>query len=134
MIDQAVATIGPLVGTAPACRALGASRASFYRRRSPAPPGKKQVSREAPARALTKDEQERVLAELRSERFVDCSPAQVYATLLDEGTYLASQRTMYRLLAGSGEVRERRDQLTHPPYTRPELLACRRGPAGLGRD
>jgi len=64
-----------------------------------------------------------VLGQLHSERFVDASPAQVWATLLDEGTYLASQRTMYRLLAADGPVRERRDQLTHPAYQRPELLA-----------
>jgi putative transposase len=64
-----------------------------------------------------------VLDELRSERFMDDSPAQVYATLLDEGTYLASQSTMYRLLAANGEVRERRDQLRRPNYTKPELLA-----------
>jgi putative transposase len=64
-----------------------------------------------------------VLAQLRSERFVDASPAAVYATLLDEGTYLASERTMYRLLAASDEVRERRDQLRHPAYAAPELLA-----------
>ena len=79
-----------------------------------------------PARALTDDEREAVLAELHSERFVDASPAQVWATLLDEGRYLASQRTMYRLLAvRHGGVRERRDQLTHPGYARPELLAQR---------
>jgi putative transposase len=62
---------------------------------------------------------------LRCERFVDSSPAQVWATLLDEGRYLASERTMYRLLQANGEVRERRDQLTHPAYQRPELLAER---------
>ncbi len=66
-----------------------------------------------------------MLAELRSERFLDSSPAQVWATLLDEGRYLASERTMYRLLEASGETGERRDQLTHPPYERPELLAER---------
>lgn len=66
-----------------------------------------------------------MLEQLHSPRFVDCSPAQVWATLLDEGRYLASERTFYRLLAGSGEVRERRDQLTHPPYAKPELLAER---------
>ncbi len=125
MIDQAVAEIGPLVGTAPACRALGVSRASLYRRRFPAPP-RKPTARRAPARALSKAEQDGVLDELHSERFVDSSPAQVYATLLDEGTYLASERTMYRLLgAEGGGVRERRNQLTHPSYARPELLAGR---------
>ncbi len=67
-----------------------------------------------------------MLAELHSERFVDSAPAQVWATLLDEGRYLASERTMYRLLAGEhGEVRERRAQLEHPAYARPELLAER---------
>ncbi len=61
---------------------------------------------------------------LHSDRFVDAAPAEVYATLLDEGQYLCSERTMYRLLAGAhGQVRERRAQLTHPAYTRPELLA-----------
>jgi len=64
-----------------------------------------------------------VLGLLHSDRFVDSSPAQVFATLLDEGRYLASERTMYRLLSANGEVRERRDQLTHPAYKRPELLA-----------
>ncbi len=124
MIDQAVAEVEPLVGTAPACRALGASRASVYRRRTP-PRVREQRPRPAPARALSPREREAVLELLHSERFVDCSPAAVWATLLDEGTYLASERTMYRLLAANGELRERRDQLTHPPYTRPELLAER---------
>ena len=66
-----------------------------------------------------------MLEQLRSPRFVDCAPAQVYARLLDEGTYLCSERTMYRLLTANGEVRERRDQLTHPAYAKPELLAER---------
>jgi len=124
MIDQAVTEIEPLVGTAPACRALGASRASVYRRRCP-PPSREPRSRPRSARALSESERQAVLAELHSERFVESSPAQVWATLLDEGTYLASERTMYRLLEADGEVRERRDQLTHPPYQRPELLAER---------
>ena len=81
--------------------------------------------RPAPARALSEPERAGVLEQLHSERFVDASPAEVWATLLDEGTYLASERTMYRLLAADGPVRERRDQLTHPPYARPELLAER---------
>jgi putative transposase len=126
MIDQAVAEVEPLVGTAPACRALGASRASVYRRRRPAVAACERRPRPTPARALSEAEREAVLAELHSERFVDCSPAQVWATLLDEGCYLASERTMYRLLAAQyGGVRERRDQLSHPPYAKPELLATR---------
>jgi len=123
MIDQAVSEIEPLLGTAPACRALGTSRASLYRRRRP-PRLLERRPRPAPARALSELERSRLLDVLHSERFVDSSPAQVYATLLDEGCYLASQRTMYRLLAARhGSVRERRAQLTHPAYARPELLA-----------
>jgi putative transposase len=124
MIEQTVKELTPLVGTRPACRALGAAPATIYRRRRP-PERRPSPPRPAPARALSDVEREAVLAELRSERFVDCSPAQVWATLLDEGRYLASERTMYRLLAANGELRERRDQLTHPAYERPELLAER---------
>ncbi len=124
MIEQAVGEIEPLVGTAPACRVLGASRASLYRWRSPTPVAVG-PPRPVPPRTLSLAERSAVLEQLHGERFVDCSPAQVYATLLDEGTYLASQHTMYRLLAAGGEVRERRDQLTHPPYARPQLLAAR---------
>jgi len=124
MIDQAIGEIEPMIGTLPACRALGASRAGVYRRRRP-PRVPEHHPRPAPARALSEPERARVLEQLHSERFVDASPAEVWATLLDEGTYLASERTMYRILAADGEVRERRAQLTHPPYARPELLAER---------
>ena len=125
MIEQTVAELTPLVGTRPACRALGAAPATIYRRRRPPTPRPRRP-RPRPARALSDAEREAILAELHSERFLDSSPAQVWATLLDEGTYLASERTMYRLLeARHGSVRERRDQLTHPAYQRPELLATR---------
>jgi len=124
MIEQTVEELTPLVGTRPACRALGAAVATIYRRRTPPPP-RPRCPRPVPARALTDAEREAVLAELRCERFVDSSPAQVWATLLDEGRYLASERTMYRLLEANGELRERRDQLRHPAYQRPELLAER---------
>ena len=125
MIEQTVEELTPLVGTRPACRALGAAAATIYRRRRPPEPRPRRL-RAAPARALSEHEREAVLAELHSERFLDSSPAQVWATLLDEGRYLASERTMYRLLAARhGRVRVRRDQLTHPAYARPELLAER---------
>src|SRR5881409_3608821 len=125
MICETVDELTPIVGTRPACRALGAAVATIYRRRRPPEP-RACRPRPAPARALSHAERQAVLAELHSERFVDCSPAQVYATLLDEGRYLASERTMYRLLASAdGGVRERRDQLTHPAYAKPELLAER---------
>jgi len=114
--------VAPEIGMAPACRALGVSRATAYRHRSPRPRGERR-SRPRPALALTDEERAAVLEQLHAERFADRSPAHVYATLLDEGTYLASERTMYRLLAERGESGERRDHLRHPAYTRPELLA-----------
>jgi putative transposase len=125
MIEQTVEELTPIAGTRPACRALGAAPATIYRRRRPPAPRARRP-RPRPARALSETERQAVLDELHSERFVDCSPAQVYATLLDEGRYLASERTMYRLLEQThGSVRERRNQLTHPAYAKPELLARR---------
>ena len=125
MICETVEELTPIIGTRPACRALGASPATIYRRRRPPQP-RPSRPRRAPPRALSEQEREAVLEVLHSERFVDCAPEQVYATLLDEGRYLASVRTMYRLLAAKhGGVRERRDQLTHPAYCKPELLAER---------
>jgi putative transposase len=123
MIEQTVEELTPIIGTRPACRALGAAPATIYRRRRPAATRARRT-RPVPARALSEEEREAVLELLHSERFVDCSPAQVWATLLDEGRYLASERTFYRLLAARhGSVRERRNQLTHPGYAKPELLA-----------
>jgi putative transposase len=125
MICETVEELTPIIGTRPACRALGASAATIYRRRRPRAP-RQSRPRPTPDRALTEAERERVLEVLHSQRFVDSSPAQVWATLLDEDTYLCSERTMYRLLAARhGGVRERRDQLTHPAYAKPELLAER---------
>lgn len=119
----ATESLAQTVGRAPACRALGIPRASFYRRlgeeEQPSPP----APRPTPARALAPPERQAVLEQLHSERFQDKSPAQIYATLLDEGTYLCSIRTMYRILEQHNEVRERRNQLTHPSYQKPELLA-----------
>lgn len=109
------------VGVAPACQALGVSRATFYRRKRPAPGH--QQPRPSPARALCETERERVVEALASPRFVDRSPAEVFATLLDEGQYLCSERTMYRVLAQSQPVRERRNQRQHPQYAKPELVA-----------
>jgi putative transposase len=114
--------LAPEVGMARACRVLGVARATAYRHRDPKPPRVPRPRRPPPA-ALSAEERGAVLTELHSERFADASPAAVYATLLDEGTYLASERTMYRLLAAAAEVRERRNQLRHPAYAKPELLA-----------
>ncbi len=104
-----------------ACDALGVSRATFYRRQETVE--KPRQPRPKPARALAVGEQERVLDVLDSERFVDRAPAEVVATLLDEGTYLCSERTMYRLLAQRAPVKERRNQRQHPNYAKPELVA-----------
>jgi len=114
--------VAPEIGLAPACRALGVSRATAYRHRVPRSPIERRP-RSGSARALSDEERAQVLSQLHSERFVDVAPAAVYATLLDEGRYLASERTMYRILADNREVRERRAQLRHPAYAAPELLA-----------
>ncbi len=123
MIAATVEELAPLIGTRPACRALGASPASVYRRRRPPAP-RTPRPRPTPQRALSAPERAGVLEVLHSERFVDVSPEETWATLLDEGTYLCSVRTMYRILAAHhGGVRDRRNQLTHPAYAKPELLA-----------
>jgi putative transposase len=109
------------VGVAPACRALEVSRASFYRHRFP--PAVPARPRPRPARALSLSERHSVLEQLHAERFLDQSPREIYAALLDEGRYLCSIRTMYRLLEQHGELRERRDQLSHPAHQKPQLLA-----------
>ena len=125
MICETVEELTPIIGTRPACRAVGASVASVYRHRRPPAP-RPARPRPMPERALSEPEREAVLEVLHSERFVDVAPEETYATLLDEGTYLCSTRTMYRILAGHhGGVRERRDQLTLPGYAKPELLAER---------
>jgi putative transposase len=116
-----VTQIGPRLGIAPTCAALGLPRATYYRRRRRP---RAVASRPSP-RALSAGERDAVLTLLHEPRFVDHAPAEIYATLLDAGQYLCSERTMYRLLAAHGEVRERRDQLRHPVYAAPELLARR---------
>jgi putative transposase len=112
------------VGVRTACAALGVSRARYYRQHQPVAPPRPRGGGQQP-RALSDAERQAVLDVLHAERFRDATPAEVYATFLEEGTYLCSQRTMYRLLAAAQEVRERRDQARHPVYTRPELLATR---------
>ena len=122
---DAVAGLAPGSGLiAAACTALGLSRASLHRRqafrRQPPEPVRR---RPPPMRALVAQERQVVLHLLREPRFVDLAPAEVYACLLDQGLYLCSIRTMYRILAEHDEVRERRRQLRRPVYQKPELLA-----------
>src|SRR5665811_764048 len=116
----AVNELAPDVGIHAACDALGVVRSSFYRQQHPAPVAE---PRPASPRSLSSAERETVLTHLHEERFQDRSPAAVQATLLDEGVYRCSTRTMYRILAEHGETRQRRDQRIHPVYQKPELLA-----------
>jgi putative transposase len=118
----AVIEVTPEVGTAPVCRALGLARATVYRRRRPAV-RRQWRRRPTPARALAPSERQAVLDVLHAKPFCDRSPHEVHATLLEQGRYLCSSRTMYRILASNHEVRERRNQLRHPQYAKPELMA-----------
>ena len=113
------------IGRTAACGALGLSRSSAYRRSSKKEPTLPREPRPTPPRALTPDERRAVVDVMNSERFADKAPATIHATLLDEGKYLCCARTMYRILHANGPVRERRDQLRHPSYAKPELLADR---------
>ena len=117
---QAAEQLAESVGVSVACQALGVPRGSLYRARQPK---KAPQPRPTPERALSQEEKDQVRQVLNSERFQDSAPRQVYATLLDEEEYLCHWRTMYRILDEHGEVRERRNQLQHPVYTKPELLA-----------
>ncbi len=124
-MTAAVQELAPQLGVEAGCEVLGVPRASFYRAIAPPP-----VSQPEPAtrsvvnhRALAPEEKQHILDHLHGERFIDRSPAEAYHTLLDEGTYLASLRTFYRILAENDEVRERRNQCRHPEYKKPELVA-----------
>jgi putative transposase len=124
---DAVNYLAPDVGLARACGAMRVPRSTVYhndaRRRHLVVPRAAVAPRPRPPLALSATEREALQTALCSERFADSAPATIYATLLDEGTYLGSVRTMYRLLSTDGQSRERRDQLTHPAYAKPELLA-----------
>ena len=127
MTDQAIALLAPRIGTRAACAAAGVAQASWYRRHRASPPPSQrpavpQRDRVQP-RALSPAERAAILGALHAERFADTAPAEVWATLLDEGTYLGSLSTFYRLLRHAGETRERRSQATHPAAVKPELMA-----------
>ncbi len=120
---KVVEELSPQVSTAVACRSLGIPRATLYRHRKPNPSVPAVTPRPKPPRALSDQERGQVLDVFHSEPFVDKAPAEVYAALLDQGQYLCSIRTMYRILEDQQEVRERRDQLRHPAYAKPQLVA-----------
>ena len=117
-----IAEAGAALGVAPLCAALGVSRATFYRSQAPKSAGTP-GPRPPPPRALSPEERAVVLDVLHEPRFADQAPAEVYHALLDEGVHRCSTSTMHRILADNQEIRERRDQLRHPAYTAPELLA-----------
>ena len=124
-----VQELTPALGEGAACHALGLWRGAPARQRARlhrmafVGPLARRAARPSPPLALDAHERQVLLDTLNGERFADTAPAAVHATLLDEGRYLGSVRTMYRLLAAHGGSRERRDQLIHPAYARPELLA-----------
>ena len=125
-----VQELTPALGNAGACRAMGVWRGAPARRAERAhrlafvgPPCSPKPARPASPLALSEAERTLVLETLCSERFADMAPAAVHATLLDEGTYLASVRTMYRVLTANASSIERRNQRKHPVYAKPELLA-----------
>lgn len=117
---SAVKEVDEGISTLCACEALGVSRASYYRWLNPKPPEEKTSKH---FRSLSDEEQAKVLDCLNSERFQDDAPTEVYAALLDEGVYYCSISTMYRILRENSQVKERRNQLRHPNYKKPELLA-----------
>ena len=124
---QAAEALEPRIGILAACEAVGLPRGSYYRTKQPVELLAPNLAPARPPspRALTPIEKASVRAVLNSERFQDQAPREVYATLLYEERYLCSWRTMYRILAENQEIRERRDQLQHPVYAKPELLATR---------
>jgi putative transposase len=128
---QIAEQLAPQVGLTTACAVLTVPRSSLYRARQPqATPAVRPTV--PPVRQLSEVERQVVHTTLNSERFQDCAPRQVYATLLDEGRYLCSVSSLYRILAEDKEIRERRDQVRHPNYTKPELLATAPIRSGVG--
>ena len=117
-------TLGQTVSLAVACSALNVPRSTLYRARAPRSEATaRPTPQPALRRALSPAEKATVRTTLNSARFQDCAPREVYGALLEDETYLCSVPTMYRILRANDEVRERRDQLRHPAYTKPELLA-----------
>jgi putative transposase len=126
VIAPAVDELADLTSVKRACALLGRPRASHYRSQQPPVPAQR-TPRRAPPNALSKAERARIIEVLTGARFCDKSVAQTWATLLDEGVYLASMSTMHRVLRACGQSRERRRQATHPARTRPELVAAQPG-------
>jgi putative transposase len=126
--DEAIALLAPQIGTRAACAASGVPQATWYRRHRISPPAPKPApvphTERLQPRALAADERQAILDALHSDRFADLAPDEIWATLLDEGIYLGSVSTYYRVLREAGESRERRAQATHPAAVKPELIAA----------
>ncbi len=117
----AVIEHAPRLGIDAVCNAFDVARATYFRKRAPVlGPHRK---RPTPARKLAPAERQAVLDVLHEPRFIDLAPAEVHSTLLAEGQYLCSVRTMHRILHENSEAKERRDLARHPSYERPELMA-----------
>ncbi len=125
--DEAIALLAPRIGTRAACKASGVPQATWYRRHRISPLPQRPVpvphAERVQPRALAPAERTAILDVLHTGRFADLAPDEVWATLLDEGTYLGSVSTYYRVLREAGESRERRTQATHPAAIKPELAA-----------
>jgi putative transposase len=125
--DEAIALLAPRIGTRAACAASGVPQATWYRRHRMSPPAPKPApvphTERVQPRALAPAERKAILEALHSDRFADLAPDEVWAVLLDEGSYLGSVSTYYRVLREAGESRERRAQATHPAAVKPELVA-----------
>jgi putative transposase len=126
--SDAITALAPRIGTRAACAATGVPRASWYRRHRASPPPERRPPvphrDRAQPRALAPAERQAILDALHSPRFADLAPAEIWAVLLDEGTYLGPESTFCRLLRAAGETRERRRQAVHPAAVKPELLAA----------
>jgi hypothetical protein len=129
LLNNTATEMAPLIGIAPACLALGVSRASFYRAQRGVPMLCPRRPRPRSPLALSEPEREAILELLHAPAYVDRSPRTVFAMLLDAGRYLASVSSFYRILREALEVRPRRNELTHPPYAKPELRRHRPTPA-----
>jgi putative transposase len=121
--NDAQQQLEPHIGIKNACDLTGVSRATLHRKRNPKPKSEEPLPRPEPRNKLTPAERDEIIAVLNSEPFRDKSPRQAWAALLDQGVYLASPSTFYRVLRSRGLVRERRAQATHPPKKIPHLEA-----------
>jgi putative transposase len=119
----AITELSTVTGPTAACTHLAMARSTYYHRRKPRVVSPRVIVRPSPPRTIPAEERQRILDIAHSERFINASPAEIVYVLMDEGVYIASERTVYRVLADNGEIRERRAQARRPHYEAPELMA-----------